>query len=94
MIFLGELPAYKKIDGHQDCLGKLYPNNTVYTYNETEYNMTVPGTNITVTITPNSTNLTDCIPLEKPQECPEDVWFQILSKENDLGLDYCQSGEY
>ena len=54
--------------------------------------MTVPGTNISVTITPNSTNLTDCIPREKPHECPEDVWFQIVSKENDLGLEYCQSG--
>ena len=56
--------------------------------------MTLPETNITVIITPNSTNLTDCIPLEKPQECPEDVWFQIVSKENELGLEYCQSGEY
>ena len=56
--------------------------------------MTLPETNITVIITPNATNLTDCIPLEKPQECPEDVWFQIVSKENELGLEYCQSGEY
>ena len=55
--------------------------------------MTLPETNITVIITPNSTNLTDCIPLEKPQECPEDVWFQIVSKENELGLEYCQSGK-